>query len=365
MFAGSIKLKLLSSFLFYTFLLVSDVISFSIVLSFNIVPTTISQNELYLIICSIISRLTVLLIAKIVGKLRNKDNKYLSFQHWIAIVTFPIISCFLLILFFYLIRKLNSTDTTLSVVSVIGVICILYFNVIAFALFEYFAERTERDIRERVLKRQVADQIKECQRLNHEKISKKSFLHDLRHHNQLLYDLVKQGNADKALDLISKMISLNENEGDYIQTGNSAITALFNSQLGYAESQDIKIDISEIHLPADVDLEIEDMCIIFANSLENAIEACQKVDKNEKFIKIVLKYRDDRLVYSLSNPTDGNVTRNKNGGFKSSKTTAGEHGLGIENIERAVTKYGGVFYAEHKENIFTLGFSIPAHKTVL
>ena len=109
-------------------------------------------------------------------------------------------------------------------------------------------------------------------------------------------------------------------------------------------------------------MDIEDICIIFANSLENAIEACQKVEQSGRFIKVVLNYRDDRLVYKITNPTDGSVIKNRSGGFKSTKTTPGEHGLGVVNIEKAVEKYGGIFNAEHGDNVFTLGFSIPIVK---
>ena len=364
MFGNSIKMKLLATSLFSVFLIVADTASFYCLLFiYGVDQHTIVGNELFAIIGVIASKLLVLLIVKIVGSLRKKDNNRLSFHHWLAIVTYPIASCFLLFVIIDLNWSPNITGASLSWISAVAVICVLYFNIIAFRLFEYFAERSERELRERLLKSQVAAQIKEMERQNYEKVAKKSFLHDLRHHNQLLYTLVEKGEAKEALDLISKMLKLNESEGDYVHTGNTAINALFNSHLGYAESQGIKIDVDEILLPAGVELDIEDICIIFANSLENAIEACQRVDESERYIKIILKHRDDRLVYKISNPTDGDVVEDRNGGFKSTKTTAGEHGLGIGNIEKAVDKYGGVFTAEHSENIFTLGFSIPIHDT--
>jgi sensor histidine kinase regulating citrate/malate metabolism len=319
---------------------------------------------MFLIVGAIVSKLIVLLIAKIVGNLRKKDNARLSVQHWLAIITFPIINTLILFLFLDVSWQHNITDTRTSLVSAIAVVCVLYINIIAFRLFEYFAERSERELRERLLKRQVAAQIKEMERQNYEKVAKKSFLHDLRHHNQLLYDLVKNGKATEALDLISKMLKLNESEGEYVHTGNTAINALFNSHLGYAESQGIKIDVDDVHLPAGIKLDIEDICIIFANSLENAIEACQKIDKDKRFIKISMKHINDRLVYKITNSTDGNVIMGRYGEFKSTKTTEGEHGLGIGNIEKTVNKYGGVFTAEHNDNVFTLGFSIPVGESV-
>jgi sensor histidine kinase regulating citrate/malate metabolism len=81
--------------------------------------------------------------------------------------------------------------------------------------------------------------------------------------------------------------------------------------------------------------------------------------------KVVLKYIDDRLVYKITNSTDGNVIKNKAGGFKSTKTTQGEHGLGVGNIEKVVDKYGGTFTADYSENTFTLGFSIPVNDTTV
>jgi len=360
LFDGSIKLKLLAASLFSIFLFIADVIVlFSIVLIFEIDPNTFYVSETFVIIGSIASKLLVLLIAKIVGKLRNKDNTRLSFQHWIAIVTYPTISCFLIFLIHHLSWQLNCPEVATSLVTVIAVVCVLYFNIVAFYLFEYFADRSERDLRERLLKSQVAAQIKECERLNYEKIAKSSFLHDLKHHNQLLYTLVEKGEANEALKLISKMLKLNKHEGEHFFTGTPAINAIFNTHLGYAEKLGIKINIEDVELPTGVELEIEDICIIFANSLENAIDACKKIDRSKRFLRISLRYRNERLTYQIVNPTDGNVIRNRSGGFKSTKATPGEHGLGIDNIERAVYKYGGVFNAGHNDNTFTLDFSIP------
>ena len=359
LFDGNIKIKLLSALLFLAFLFVADaIVYFFIVLIWKGDSNTILNKGIFAVIGLIASKLLVLLISKIVGSLRKKDNTRLSFQYWLAVITFPVISIFILFVLFDLNQKLNSTDATTSLVSAFAVVGILYFNILAFRLFEFFAEKSERDLKERILKSQVAAQIRECERLNYESIAKRSFLHDLRHHNQLLYNLVEKGNANEALNLISKMLELNNRKGEYVLTGNSAINALFNSHLGYAESMGIRIDVEDIHLPAGVELDIEDICIIFANSLENAIESCQNIPKTERYIKIGLKYRNDRLVYKITNPTDGNVIKNRKGGFKSTKNTTGEHGIGIENIEKAVNKYGGVFSAEHNDNVFTLGFSI-------
>jgi sensor histidine kinase YesM len=362
-FDGSIKLKLLAASLYSIFLFVADaIVYFAIVFIFNADQDAIFDNAIFYIAGLITSKLLVLLIVKIVGGLRRKGNTRLSFRHWVAIVTYPIVSCFLLFVIYDLSWQANVVDESAPWVAAIAAVCVLYFNILAFHLFEYFAERSERDTRERLLKNQVAAQIKEMERQSYEKIAKRSFLHDLRHHNQLLYKLVEKGEASEALKLISKMLELNEHEGEYVHTGNPAINALFNSHLGYAESQGIKIDVDEVELPAGAELDIEDICIIFANSLENAIEACQKVSKAERFIKVVLRYRDDRLVYKITNPTDGNVIEDRTGGFKSTKTVSGEHGLGIGNIEKAVNKYCGVFDAGHSYNVFTLGFSIPVNE---
>ncbi len=362
MFEGNLKLKLFASSMFFVLLFISDLITVFIMTwtSGNNLDVILNNGLLtkddFKLVALIISKLTLLLISKIVGRLRKKDNRSMPFQYWLSIVAFPIISIFIVFVNFDLNCKVSSVEiTTVSFGAMIGV---LYINFFAFQLFEVFAEKTQKDLKERLLKNQVYAQIKECERLQYESISKRSFLHDLRHHNQLLFDLVKKGNADKALELISKMLELNENQNEYVNTGNSALNALFNTHLGYAESQGIRIDVDNIHLPEDIELEIEDICIIFANSLENAIEACKKVNRDKRFIKIALKYRDYKLVYKITNSTDGNVIKDKNGCFKSTKTSRGEHGIGLENIEKAVDKYGGVFTSQHNDNIFTLGFSI-------
>jgi len=363
LFDGNIKLKLLSAFLYFVFIFVSDaVVYYCILLVCKVDPKLLLQEGIFAIIGFVISKLLILVIAKLSARLRNKDNTHISFQYWLSVAIFPVFSLFILFVLFDVSKKFNITETSTIALSAVAVVGVLLFNIISFNLFEYFTEKTARELREILLRRQVSAHIKENERLQYEFISKKSFYHDLRHNIQLLYDLIKNNNNDDALKLISKMSDLNYKKGKFVLTGSPAINALFNSHLGYAESHGIKIITDKIHLPAGVELDIADICTIFSNSIENAIEACLKIEESKRYIEIALIYQDEKLVCKITNPTNGNVIKDKKGWYKSTKSSPGEHGIGIENIDKAVSKYGGIFSATHEDNIFTLGFSISFMK---
>jgi len=361
LFNSNIKWKLATGFLFYVFIFLADFITMLLLMwTFNASPYALTDIGALTIFGLIISKILLFVITKTIGNLRKKDNTRLPLQFWIKIIPFPIISIIVLISIFDLKWRLQCT--IVSGFTAIAIIGSLYINIFAFQLFEFFSERAERESREKLWKQQVSLQVKECERIQLENQNKMSFLHDLRHRSQALQKLVENGEADEALKLISTMIEKTYPTRDYVKSGNPTINAILNYQIAFAEDNDISVDFNNICIPSDVKLDTEDIIIIFANSLENAIEGNLRIADGEKYIKLSLVYQEEKLVYDIKNPTDGNVIKNKAGRFKSSKTNTGECGFGVENIERAVNKYDGMFWTEHNNNIFELGFSIPSKK---
>lgn len=83
-----------------------------------------------------------------------------------------------------------------------------------------------------------------------------------------------------------------------------------------------------------------DICLILGNLLENAVEAAERVRK-KKYIKIQMKYDKGNLLIFLMNSYQGRLIKMKDERLKSTKSDAGNHGVGLPSVYRAAAKYNG------------------------
>ena len=97
-----------------------------------------------------------------------------------------------------------------------------------------------------------------------------------------------------------------------------------------------------------------DMCSVFANALDNAIEASQKSE--DPFVALDIKRTSKFFVIKISNSVQSKVDVNKllaTTGYTSKKDSE-HHGFGFRNIETTVEKYNGILKASSDDNVFEL-----------
>lgn len=101
-------------------------------------------------------------------------------------------------------------------------------------------------------------------------------------------------------------------------------------------------------------IDIFDLCTIFANALDNALEASQKVmDKGRR--KVELSVKDEKGIFSfhLMNYKENSIIE-KGGMLLSDKENEKEHGFGVGNIRSIVDKYGGKMEIVYEDKKFVL-----------
>ena len=106
---------------------------------------------------------------------------------------------------------------------------------------------------------------------------------------------------------------------------------------------------SSIGIPVEMPFQDADVCLILGNLLENAVEAAGK-GKNEKIIKIYMKYDKGNLLLYVMNNYEGKLIKKRNNGLKTTKQDAGEHGVGIPSVRRAAAKYHGQVSIDDSNN---------------
>ena len=90
------------------------------------------------------------------------------------------------------------------------------------------------------------------------------------------------------------------------------------------------------------DIKDFDLCTIFYNTLQNAIEACEKVEGTKKLISVKVKNIGDKLGISVVNDTILKKLPDS-GVLYTTKSDKVNHGLGTKNVKEVVNRYEGIY----------------------
>lgn len=167
------------------------------------------------------------------------------------------------------------------------------------------------------------------------------FRHDIRSQLGCLNLLLEEGETEQAVTYLK---SIEDNFNKKIlykyRVGNEVLDAVINYIYSQVEPKDIVLDVrGKICNIGKTD--IYDLCTIFSNAINNAVEACEKIQDVEKEITVSILEQEKTVFYRFENP----ATMEMYEVIKQSGTTKEDsknHGFGIENIRRAVEKNGGV-----------------------
>ena len=103
-----------------------------------------------------------------------------------------------------------------------------------------------------------------------------------------------------------------------------------------------------------------DLCTLFGNAMDNAIEASMQIkDPEMREISVKIGPSDSFMVFRFQNRYE-TQPRQKDSRFLTSKSDASSHGFGLESIKGIAEKYGGSCHAQAQDHVFILTVLIPA-----
>jgi sensor histidine kinase YesM len=176
--------------------------------------------------------------------------------------------------------------------------------------------------------------------------------HDMNNHISVIASFLEKNEISKAKDYFSTLYDMFP-VSNHSFCKNSILNAVLNLKYNVAVQNGIdcffRIEIDEILSINDVDL-----CSLFSNTLDNAIEAVLKID-NTSLRRISMKARCDKgyFSYSIMNSKQNDI-KEWNGRIRSDKTEGKEHGFGLLNVKDIVEKYHGTLDITYTEDDFTV-----------
>lgn len=180
----------------------------------------------------------------------------------------------------------------------------------------------------------------------------RSLRHDMNSHFQMLQAYLTAGNTAKAVNYLENLDISPLSCGGRRFCDDSALNAMLNSR--YDQLIEAGADVHfNLDIPEITGIGTMDLCTIFSNSLDNALEAVRKLQKAEdRRVTLKARYEKGYFSYKLTNSKCNEVLV-KNGNYISDKGGR-NHGYGIENIKDILQKYDGNMFIEITEEEFIL-----------
>ncbi len=186
----------------------------------------------------------------------------------------------------------------------------------------------------------------------------RSIRHDLKNHLLLIKDMYEVGNVDyyqRLLDIVS-------NE-DVIISGCIVFDILVNEKKKIAEQQKILFEVIIIKNISCINyIEEWDLCLIFGNLIDNALENAVKVESPK--ITVNLDIINNFFIMIISNTYDSSKIRKTRSGFLTTKEDADKHGMGLKSVEAAIEKYDGYLKFEYEQSLFRVKVLIPISNNI-
>lgn len=181
--------------------------------------------------------------------------------------------------------------------------------------------------------------------LKQEMEDSKKMRHDIRHHFTMIHSFIQNGQYDKLSGYVSEYqaASLQGEAKEYCPI--DVINVLSHHYDAFAAQNRIHLDIRyDLSAAGDdqghVNMSDADLCCLFSNLMENAVEACLRLKTGRRNIRVaIVRPGPDSLIIRIWNSTDGDIKQNGDS-FLSSKEP-GRQGYGLMSIRSIAEKYEG------------------------
>ena len=179
--------------------------------------------------------------------------------------------------------------------------------------------------------------------------------HDLKHQIAVLRSEQDPDKRNAFLNQMEEEIKQYELQN---KTGNHVLDTILTSKSLYCNKHGITLtSVADGSLLEFMDT--MDICSIFGNALDNAIECELKIpDKEKRLIHVTVSQQKNFLMIRVENYFEG-VLRQKEGSFATTKKEKQFHGYGIKSIKYTVDKYGGAVHIDAEKQWFDLKILIP------
>lgn len=282
---------------------------------------------------------------------RNRIQR-LNRLHWKKFNIFPLL-CLVIIMAVNMLPEDETSADKYTRLVIISSLTVLFLLIFYFAIHMQEKEETLHELQLNAARTRGQMNLFHSMQTQYEQ--QRRFLHDYKNQLNCIQGLLDCGQAKEASEYITRLTgNLRTQFGD-INTNHTVVNIILNQKYQTARDKGITMaivinDLSALTMPE------EDLVTLLTNLLDNAIEACEKIDNADQSLHKIIQFKmvleDNQLILSVRNPVSEPV-QIRNNTIITSKKDPVWHGIGLSNVDAVVRKYHAVSSLTYEDGWFS------------
>lgn len=285
-------------------------------------------SSLPMLIYTLVYSLMIWFAASCIGKTRYQ----LTVRQWLIFLFFPVSQTLGIIFVYNSMFSIAPTAAQLYLLAGILIVC----AAADFALLRTISDagrKAELEATNQMLEKQLDTQLSHYTALTSQYEINRRIRHDILHHVNTIQYLLANGQQQEATEYAGQFLAENQRGSQLGQCDNTVVDAFLYGRVKEAETRGVVVDPNVI-LPSDLPVSNTDLIIVFGNLMDNAVEACAKVECPT--IQINAHIEKGYLVITESNPSVPEPERHKQ-----RRIPELERGVGMHILKSIAEKYHG------------------------
>lgn len=344
------------SVLFSAFILAGDSVflaGLEILMQRDVLPYL--QNPYgYYLFCYIMKVMELFLIIVLQRSIHGRTRfQNATWNDWLRTIAFPGLSVIISIVLFQLYTAEPDFAPQLLFCSIVLVVT----DLLAILLLNHLDEQQQAMHDYSILKHSIKLEQDNVTAWMNAYSNQRKQTHEFQNQLAVICGLAQQeAPSGRLLQYVNQLLQTDLSESLFVKTGRAVVDVILNQKYAIAQSKGITLqvqldDLRDFALPDDT------LVVVLSNLIDNAIEACEKIDDSAARV-IHLKMRADPEVNFLyiDNPTATAVKIIDNC-VVTTKKNISEHGYGLKNIATLLGQHDADYVLDYQEETHLFCFS--------
>lgn len=166
--------------------------------------------------------------------------------------------------------------------------------------------------------------------------------HDMKNHLLHMNQLLWEHDTDALRLYMQEVTQHLDISQEFVSSGNRDIDSLLNYKLMTAHQLGAEI-VTDLRIPAEVQIPAFDLNVILGNLLDNALEAMKECENRR--ITVSMRYESGVLYIVIQNTCKGEPP--------AVSVKGAGHGLGLQSVRRTLETYHGELKTNYENHLFT------------
>lgn len=245
-------------------------------------------------------------------------------------------------------QQVLSGDDRMSVPVLISAIGLLYLNILIILYAEQAKTASDERLQAELAEHHYSMQEQYYEQLRTEQEETRAMLHDINKYMQAMRALASEANAAEVNQMMAETQELFDSLTTVVDVGNSVVSVILNEYREITEDAEISFDF-DVSVPKNLGISAVDLYVLLGNTLDNAIEACQSLSVEERYIRMQMRIYHSVLFYQIENPYAKEYPQRSRGK---------NHGYGLQNVRKCVEKHDGHMSISQDGNKFVLSMRL-------